>query len=135
MPQSQVATNTNGGQRLFWGLIIMVQFGLSCTKSPDEHVILRCREVMSSCGECAECRIVQIENDTLGGRTLEGKMLEYEFVSPEIEHQFERDSPWCGICCTYIFEGELWTTKESCKMEVADFRILVDSACCDARYR
>jgi hypothetical protein len=117
------------------GFILMLQLYQSCTKSHSNHVTLRCQELLSSCGECEEeCKIIQITGDSAVNLNLEGKMLQYEFKSPKMKEEFDRDSPFCLICCTYIFEGELFTTKESFKMEVAKFEILVDSSCCDVRF-
>lgn len=125
-----IKKNSNAAFLLAIGIVLLFQIGLSCSKTHKRNVTLSCKELLSSCGECEECRILEVKGDSVLNENLKGQMLKYEFENSKTQDEFDRESPFCLICCTYIFSGDLVITGETQRLNVAKFEILVDSSCC-----
>jgi hypothetical protein len=103
----------------------------SCSNTSKAKVTVSCRELMSGCGDCEECRILKVVGDTSQFSSLVGRTVQYSFKDAQTADKFDREMPSCKICCTYTFEGEMAISKESCKLVVDRYEISVDSTCCN----
>lgn len=109
---------------------LLLQIGQSCSKTLSKQVRLSCREQLSGCGECEECQILEVMGDSVLNDNLKGQKLEYGFTNSELQDEFDRESPFCRICCTYVFNGDLEISGKTQKLRVAKFEISIDSTCC-----